>query len=249
MSRMQFVPRVLAVLAAVAAFHGPAQAQFVGDVFFVEPSMVVPQGETGYLQLALFTGSKPFGAARASVLFDAAKLEIVSVEPVSIGSVTPKINWQNASGVLRLVIVNGQSLTAPFGSVTLARIGFRPLAVLGERVTLSSEVQQPYTADRAPLPAGSGFGAEITVGAVATPAATNARAQAASAIGRTSVKAVASQSELGLRAQRLRPVGHVVELYSPVANDVGQLRKEMVQTTGAFNAGDSPPTPQDGQTR
>ena len=202
----------LAVAAAALAIHPMASAQFVGDVFFTEPSIVVPQGSIGYLQLALFTGNKPFGATRASVQYDASKLELVSVVPISNGTLTPKIDWHRDGNTLHLVAVNGQSKSNPFGTVTLAKIGLRPNASIGERIALSSAVQQAYASDRSALKKGSGFGAEISVG-VPTASATSPTLHALDKHAPTLM--VSPASDLGARAQRLRAPGNLVEIQTP----------------------------------
>jgi hypothetical protein len=215
-----------------------AQAQFVGDIFFVQPSVVIPRGSTGQLQLAMFTGTQAFGVAGAVLRFDPSKLEIVSVSGVASGPFTPRTGWSNANGVLRIVAVNGQSLQQPFGTVGMARIEVRPLANAGERITIRSEVQQAFGADRKALRAGTGFNAEVSVGAVAASPGVAGPLDVPDSPEQSVIQSAvaADPSELVQRASRLRPPGHVVELYAPSLIEPGRFGRVVVRLPGAVPA-------------
>ncbi len=216
--------RSLLVRAAVASAtlfaSVPAFAQFVGDVFFTAPSVSIARDGTGELVLAAFVGSTPFGAAQAEVRYDASKLELASVEPVPVGNVTPVLKSVAAAGVVKIVVANGQALDAPIGTVSLARLTFRPLGTVGERVPLTTKVVAALGANRTMLRAGTGYGGEVTIAAAgATP----------KDVGTPIAIQAGAGSELEQRALQLRPAGHQVTLQQTDA--AGRVRAVTVQTT------------------
>jgi hypothetical protein len=190
---------VFAMLAWLLGVSFTAQAQFVGDVFFLTPSVAVAKGNVGDLDLALFAGDRPFGAARISVQFDPQRLEIVNVVPVQVGAVLPVLEWSSDSGVLKLVVVNGQSLAVPIGSVTLARISVRAIGEAGDQIEVSSAVTEAYAADRVAFPVGSGYSAEVSIGSVTSGSVAQRMSKSAPLQG---------------RALKMRPAGHAVTLLS-----------------------------------
>jgi hypothetical protein len=209
-----------ALLAAlfVTSICGPAYAQFTGDVFFVSPSIVVPQGGTGDLQLVIFAGSNAFGATEVTLSFDDTKLQILDVAAVITGSVAPPlVKWRKESGKVKILVVNDKSSVKPIGTVGLAKISVKPLAGSGERLSVNTAVVDSYSADRTKLTVGTGYAAEISVGAAV--ASNNSVA---------SIKKAASSSDLVIRATALRPPGSSVLLYLP--NGDGTFHSVDVQT-------------------
>lgn len=209
--------RPLVVTAALLLGASGAQAQFAGDVFFVTPSIAVPQGGTGTLELALFSGDRVFGATRAQVRFDPAKLQLVSVDPATNASRTTTIRWKVSGGLIELLALNAESLTAPIGSVKLARLQFRALGAVGERTALTTSVSGAIDAQRAALRTGTGLGAEITVSASAERATPMAHHEAALVA-----------PDLEKRALAVRPPGHAVTLQ--FVDAAGRTRQAIVQT-------------------
>lgn len=209
--------RPVAVTAALLFAAVGARAQFAGDLFFVTPSIAVPQGGTGALELALFSGDRVFGATRAQVRFDPAKLQLLSVEPATNASLKTTIRWKVSGGLIELLALNAESLSAPIGSVKLARLQFRVLGGVGERTALTTSVSGAIDAQRATLRTGTGLGGEITVSATAERATPMAHQDAA-----------LIASDLERRALAVRPPGHAVTLQ--IVDAAGRTRQAMVQT-------------------
>ncbi|MEZ5652529.1 MAG: cohesin domain-containing protein [Burkholderiaceae bacterium] len=178
-----------------------AHAQFVGDIFFVNPSVVAPAGGTGSLDLSIFSGSSVFGAVKASIRFDSTKLRVIDVEPIAAGQPLLTLKWKLVDGEIRFIAVNGASLVEPIGTVGLVRITFRAIGSAGDTVQISSSVDQAIGADQSVLRQGTGFGAEVNIGVVA--AATNTKGLATLPTDPTVVD----------RARRTRPIGHVVNMH------------------------------------
>lgn len=208
-------------LCGFAYLHAPAHAQFVGDVFFVLPSVSTTVGSTVQMDLAIFSGTQTFGVTRAQIQFDTSELEVASVESVTTGMVTPAINWYVDDGLLKILVVNGQSLKNPIGTVVLARIGFRAIAGAGTIALLTTQVSNAYGADKTALPVGTGFGGEVII--------TSAASAKAKMDGNVAPLHVAANSGLGERALKLRPAGHQVSL--AVLDPMGRAKQTVVKTT------------------
>lgn len=207
-------------LAAALCVASPASAQFVGDVFFAAPSIAVPAGESGDLDLAIFTGDKPFGAAIVTLAYDPAKVEIVSVTPGSNGGDNVRLESSVESGTIRIVALNGTSLQQPIGSVAIARVRVRPIGASGDRVVLRSAVSKALFADRSAMRAGTGFDGEIVIGQ-----------KSASA---TATVLAAEGSALAVRARRLRPAGSEVGVVTRLSD--GRLGEVHVRTAATAAA-------------
>lgn len=208
----------LAGLPLAAAIGGTAHAQFVGDAFFVDPSVAVMPGAEGAIQVAVFSGTAPVGAVRAAVTYDPAALEIIGIDPVTTGRVTPAVQWRRQDEVLHIVMVNGASLTRPIGTVPLASIRFKALGAINEKTVLTTkaiEILQPDATTIAP-------GTETYVGEVSFVAPTMPSTSRLAA-----EVTAATNPDMVARARRMRPAGGVVTLQ--VVDGSGQARPVQVQ--------------------
>ena len=195
---------LLAGLPLAAAMSGAAHAQFVGDAFFVEPSVTAVPGQEGTLQLAVFAGTQAVGAAHATVTYDPDALEIVDIEPVAAGRITPAVQWRKDGNVLHVVMVNGMSLTQPIGTVPLGTIRFKALGAAKETTALMAKATEILMPDATAIPPGKdSYKGEVSfVEAATAPVAPRVAARAA---------AVASP-DLVERARAMRPPGGTVTL-------------------------------------
>lgn len=178
-----------------------ALAQFPGDVFFARPSVAVPEGGTASMEVLLFSGATPVGAAHFEVLFDPAQAEIAGVEAGDTEQLAPGHVSVTSPGRASVVDLNGQSLTQPIGTSSLARIELRPLGAAGSRVPISIQVRSLLRTDSLPL-SGRGFAGEILV-------VSPAQAQAAAG---TAVAGDPDPAELEARAHEFRRPGQTVDL-------------------------------------
>jgi hypothetical protein len=200
-----------------------AEAQFAGDLFFVTPSVVVTSGSTGTLELALFSGDRPFGATRAQVRFDPARLQVVSVEPATNAGLPTTLESRVSAGLIELVVLNGRSLSAPIGSVKLARLQFRANGPAGTRSALTTSVSGAIDSQRNALRLGTGLGAEVVVAG-----------SSAKTAPMSFKDAVALSSDLERRALEMRPPGHAVTLHVVLPD--GRARETVVQSVSASAA-------------
>jgi hypothetical protein len=221
MTRINRVALKSVLIAALSLVHGLASAQFVGDVFFVTPAVTIGQGSTGAMELAMFAGDAPFGAARAEVKYDASALEIVSVTPLENGGFTPSLEWKNSRGILKLVAVNGSSLSQPIGTIRLAKIEFRALASFGNRVQITTSINGALKTNRDPIRTGTGFNGEVTI---INPIQTKSVQQSLAREG----SAASITSAMYERALAMRPAGHSVVLHVIEAN--GNVLETVVRT-------------------
>ncbi|MEM8994549.1 MAG: hypothetical protein AAGF23_07130 [Acidobacteriota bacterium] len=151
----------LFAFATLAAAPG-ARAQFLGDVFFANPSVAVAPGQTAELEVVLFAGAEPVGATHIEVEFDAARARVVAVEPGQ-AEMERAFSSDVIPGRLSFVALNTVSLEQPIGTVLLARLQIRPNGGTGSRVPLAITVRDILGQDLATIP-GRGFAGEIVVG-------------------------------------------------------------------------------------
>lgn len=208
---------VLCMLTALISAQ-PASAQFVGDVYFIQPSIAVPSGNSGDLELAIFTGDKPFGATVVTLTFDPARVSIEGITEGINADDKLRLQWVIENGVVRIVAVNANSLQQPFGSVAIAKLRVRATGAPGERIVIRSAVSKALFADRSLVRAGTGFDAEIIIG----------QPQSAAA-GPTIL--LGNQSPLAERAKRLRPPGSEVRMITRLAD--GKFGEVRVRTEGS----------------
>ncbi len=138
-------------------------AQFVGDVYFEQPSIAVAEGATGELAVLVFTGDKPLGAAHVELTYNPAELEIVATEPGGAIELQDTFVSDNPSGRLAFVAINDESLERPIGTVSLATIEVRPLASAGARTQFDLKVEGLLDGRSIGFSATSGFAGEVLV--------------------------------------------------------------------------------------
>lgn len=170
------------------------RAQFRGDVFFANPSVAVPEGGTGVLEVLVFSGADVVGATHIDVVFDPASAEVVAIDPGTTPQLAGGLAFVTSAGRAALVDLNGSSLVQPFGTVSLARVHVRPLVAAGNRVLLSLQVRSLLRQDSTPFPSARGFSGEILVVSTASPATA-----AASVPSRTDLDDDAVQRALAFR--------------------------------------------------
>ncbi|MDX3904648.1 MAG: cohesin domain-containing protein [Pigmentiphaga sp.] len=158
-------------------------------------------GTEGTIQLAVFAGTNPVGAAQATVTYDPAALEILGIEPVASGRVTPAVQWRKEGNVLHVVMVNGTSLNEPIGTVPLGNIRFKALGAVGRTTKLISKPTEILKPDAQAIPPGT----EEHEGEVSFASAIPSARIAARGI-------VSTSPELVERARRMRPPGGIVTL-------------------------------------
>lgn len=191
-------------LLLVLAFN-PAQAQFLGDVFFKEPSIAIEKDAVGEVAISFFSGDRRFGAIRAEITYDPTALEIVSVEPLASAGISPTIHWSASENGLRFAVLQGSSLTDPIGSVNLLKIHFRAIGENGSQTLLASKPLEALDVESSPIQVGVGYSAEVSIGSIDPSAIGTAREQSLSAD-------LAATTSLKQRAALLRPPGHAVKM-------------------------------------
>lgn len=154
---------VVLITVALLAVPVIARAQFQGDVFFAQPSVSAPEGGTATLEVLLFSGADVVGATHVGVVFDPAQVEIVAVQPGTTDQLAKGVVSAYSNGRLAIVDLNGASLAEPFGTVSLAKLQFRPRVPAGSTVTLNLEVSTLLRRDATPFPRTQGFSGEILV--------------------------------------------------------------------------------------
>lgn len=195
--------------AALLLVAAPAHAQFVGDVFFADPSIAVPEGGTAVFEVQVFTGIQVLGAAHFDVVYDPAQLEVVSVDAGTTPELAPGHVSVTTPGRVAVVDLNGESLTRPFGTSSLARIEVRPLVSAGTRVPLSIQVRSLLRPDSVtPVSGGRGFSGEVVVvSALQSSTSSPLQVRGAAKAGD------GDRSDLEQRALELRRPGLAVDLY------------------------------------
>lgn len=201
-TRMKTQTNTLCVL-ALTALAPAASAQFVGDMFFATPSVAVAEGDSVELDIVTFSGALAVGAAHLEIAFDPALLAIDEVLAVNPTGITPQVVDQPLAGRVGIAWLNDDSLSAPFGLITLARVRARPLAPAGTTIDLSITARGLLKTDATPFPATQGFGGEIVVVAAAALTAADDSTQ------------TAVDGALSARAARLGRPGQSVTLMVP----------------------------------
>lgn len=208
---------LLAGLPLAAAMSGAAHAQFVGDAFFVEPSVTAAPGGEGAVQVALFAGTQAVGAAQVTVTYDPKALEVLGVDPVEAGRITTAMQWRKEGNVLHIVMVNGASLSQPIGTVPLGKIRFKALGAVGETTELWAKAIEILKPNAEAIPPGlEALKGDVTVAASTT---TTARIAARSM--------PSTEPSLVKRALGMRPAGGTVTLQ--VVDGAGQAQPVQVQ--------------------
>lgn len=186
MTSNRAIRTILVLAAALLLAPAASQAQFPGDLFFAEPSVAVPEGGVATFEVLLFSGAHVVGATHFEVIVDPTQAEVVGVEAGATAQLASGHAAVISPGRAAVVDLNGESLTQPIGTSSLAHIQVRPLVGAGSRIPLSIQVRSLLRQDLLPLPGGRGFGGELlvvsagpvgqaaTVTSVATPATDDA---------------------------------------------------------------------------
>lgn len=199
--------RLLIALCAIIWTPMAAKAQFAGDSFFITPSISIPQGETGTLELAFFSASSIFGAAHVSLEFDTTQLEIVEITQPNSGPTTLVTEWQVNDGRLDVITANGTSTTQPFGTVILAEITVRAIGDVGSNTTVSATQRSAFTAEVGLYPNGNALNASVNIGAPVVPSLSQSGSGPSDPAASVPITA-----EMLALASQLAPAGGVVDL-------------------------------------
>lgn len=193
----------------------PAPAQFAGDLFFADPSVAIPADGEGTLEVQVFAGAETFGAAQFELLFDPARLEVVSVRPGDTPELQEVFSVRREAGRVAIIVANSGSLDVPFGTASLARIDVRPQAPTGSVIPIQTRVQGVLRQNTIPFASPSGLGGEVVV------SASGATSLATSSTQQPDVPTVIAEpgSALYDRVTRLRHDGAIVTLMTLDAAD------------------------------
>ena len=166
-------PKLLVAIALIAAIllAPRANAQFVGDLFFDDPSITAAQGAEAELRVEFFAGTAVHGAVAFDLVYDTDDLEIVRIETPRDGGYDA-ITWRDAPGAAGVASFNDDSLDGPIGTANVARIFVRPIAQPGAVVSLAIQPRAAIRANRSSFAPGQGFSASITVVDPISPPAT-----------------------------------------------------------------------------
>ncbi len=204
MTRQRLVS--VAIVAALALAGAPAaHAQFVGDMFFAQPSVAVAEGGTATLEAELFSGAIPLGAAHFDLLYDPSQVEVVGVSAGSTREIENGVaSAPAAPGRTGIVALNGASLDHPIGTESLARITLRPLVPAGSIVFFQLAPRSLLRTNSTSFPAGRGFFGELVV--------VSAGPQAQAKAGGAPPAGDPVDADHRARALRLRRPGTLVDL-------------------------------------
>ena len=164
MKAFQKLASVLGVILTLG-LTAPVQAQFAGDLFFADPSVAIPADGEGTLEVQVFAGAETFGAAQFELLYDPARLEVVSVRPGDAPELREVFSVRRDDGRVAIIVANSGSLDVPFGTASLARIDVRPLAPAGSVIPIQTRVQGVLRQDTIPFSSPAGLGGEVVVSA------------------------------------------------------------------------------------
>lgn len=217
------VRRGLAVLlASIGLLPGSAAAQFPGDVFFLEPSVAIPEDGEAELDIGIFTGSIALGAAQYEIGFDEELAELVEVrEGPEAGLLLVSRETPGRLGVANL---NAASLEEPFATVTAAHIAFRAKAPAGTRIPIAIDVVEVLDAQTRPFSSRVGFSGELVV------TSPSSLAREPSAIS-SDVTPVSEESELGKRLLSMRRPGAIIGAVDAASGEVRRYQVPAMAST------------------
>jgi len=180
----------------------------------------------------VFAGAETFGAAQFELLFDPARLEVVSVRPGDAPELQEVFSVRRDDGRVAIIVANSGSLDVPFGTASLARIDVRPLVPAGSVIPIQTRVQGVLRQDTIPFVSPGGLGGEVVVSAAgAAPAGT------ASARQDDAPTVIAEPgSVLHERVTRLRHDGATVKLMTLDEADQPQALRVATRAPGGSEA-------------
>lgn len=217
---IKFVLSCFFCLIGVQAF-----AQFQGDVYFEDASVIaVPNGNVS-LDLQAFTGTSVLGAGHFQVTYDVNVLEFESFE-LSSGSVLSS-HVDSTSGIINFLLVNDESNIEPIGTVSLGDLNFRTLSQ--ETVTLVRlEVLDLLEHETSRFREFNGFSAEVIV------SSSNLSRAVVSSDPPIQLLQGAAQAE---RVLKLRRAGSLVWLFDQEGGD-RLIRRSYFVTDGKAPSGE-----------
>jgi len=150
------------VITSIAVMTAPAaNAQFVGDIFSSEPSVIASTGDVASVSFEAFIGDAPFGASQITLTYDPSLLKYNTVQLDSRFNTVGGNYVEEQEGELNIILANTESLTMPRGTVDLFQINFEVLADSGT-VPVNIVNNGLLLADSTDI-TGRGFGAEIVL--------------------------------------------------------------------------------------
>ncbi len=150
------------ILTAALSMTGSAGAQFVGDIFFEQPTVTVVEGDTAELIVNLFTGTRPHGGVAFDLLFNSSELVVEDVR-LSPGSGLDAVSFLQKVQRVGIAAFNDSSTSSPIGTASIATIVVRPLGQAGDSTSVGIEPIQVVDANGGFFSQSNGFGATITV--------------------------------------------------------------------------------------
>jgi hypothetical protein len=154
---------VAAGVAASLTLASQALAQYPGDAFFSNLSPSVAPGEDVVVQLEVFCGSDPFGAARVVIEYDESQFSIPEIREVANTTWSEKSYAVEEAGRLSLMVFNDSSLTEPSGTVKLVELVIRPKLPAGETGSVSIAEVETLDSSKSPYSSSSGFDMTVSV--------------------------------------------------------------------------------------
>lgn len=145
-----------------------AMAQFAGDVFFAEPSVAAASGASVTLEIQVFTGATVAAGFHFDVEYNPDELTIEKIEPGSADEFQNVLSSFRSTGKLTIVTLNDQSLTEPFGTVSIAKVTVKVKAAAGATVLLDIKAKA-FVNENSETMTTNGFSASIAVTSSASP--------------------------------------------------------------------------------
>ena len=194
-----------------------ANAQFVGDVFFDEPSVAARENETASLILSAFGGAHVIGAAHFQIEFDPQKLEFLGIDPIAPYDSEGALQFEYSNGVVEVISANFANSDQPLGVARMAELRLKPIGTVGDIVPINLSNIKVLLTDLTEISSGA-LGGEVVITAAATSMAVSADLKS------TSTKVDVAEGSALDRAQRMRRPGSVVS----IAQSDGRYKKVLV---------------------
>lgn len=192
---------------ALLAIIQSASAQFVGDVFYDDPSVSIEDGGTVEFDLLVFTGVEVVGGVEVVVTYDQNSLTVSNIRPGADFDAADEFFSRNEPGALSIIVANGSSVADPSGAIVLASFQVTATGAVGDRFTLATENKAVLTSDLSQITGGD-FDAEIVIQSIRTKPNLNSTLDNQP----NDVTAVYPGNSLYERLATLRRPGEVVEL-------------------------------------
>jgi len=206
MNKFKYITSV--VVTSISLMVAPvAKAQFVGDVFSSEPSVIASTGDIASVSFEAFVGDAPFGASQITLTYDPTLIKYSAVQLDNRFDTLGGNYVQEQEGEIKIILANTESLTTPRGTVDLFQVNFEVLAASGT-VPVSITNNGLLLADSTDI-TGRGFGAEIVLsGSIPVPVFKTSDSSKKPLI-------ITEQSPLFDRVSKLARRGHPVTIKRP----------------------------------